>query len=55
MTKAQKIEEYIKDCFKTYCIDISEFFSVVTDNEEAQDMKDCSLLQRIKRMKDCII
>lgn len=38
MTKAQRIEEYIKDCFKTYCIDISEFFSVVTDNEEAQDI-----------------
>jgi len=37
MTKAQRIEEYIKECFKTYCIDITEFFSVVID-DEVQDI-----------------
>lgn len=38
MTKAQRIEEYIRDCFKTYSIDIGEFFSEVTGDEKAQDI-----------------
>ena len=27
MTKAQRIEEYIKECFETYGVPIEEFFS----------------------------
>jgi len=33
MTKAQRIEAYIKECFDTYSINMKEYFSVMLDGE----------------------
>lgn len=33
MTKAQRIEAYIKECFETNCINIKEFFSNICEGK----------------------